>query len=173
MAKLTAKQSEFVRQYLIDLCGAKAAIRAGYSKRNADNIASELLGKTQIKLAVDAAIAKRAEKTGIDALWILKRLAAEANADIADLYDESGCVKSMHEWPLVWRQGLVAGVDVEEVPERGGRIVKIRFSDRVRRLEMLGKHVNVNAFRDQVHHTGLDTLGDRLARAKRRGSEDR
>ena len=35
VAKLTAKQQRFCDEYLIDLDGTKAAIRAGYSKKTA------------------------------------------------------------------------------------------------------------------------------------------
>ena len=37
---LTPKQQRFVEEYLLDLCATRAAIRAGYSPRNADKIAS-------------------------------------------------------------------------------------------------------------------------------------
>lgn len=49
MAKLTAKQQRFCDEYLIDLDGTKAAIRAGYSKKTAGVIASENLKKPNIK----------------------------------------------------------------------------------------------------------------------------
>ena len=40
MAMLTAKQQRFCDEYLVDLNATQAAIRAGYSKKNANNIAS-------------------------------------------------------------------------------------------------------------------------------------
>ena len=49
MAKLTAKQQRFCDEYLIDLNATQAAIRAGYSSKNARNIASENLAKPNIK----------------------------------------------------------------------------------------------------------------------------
>lgn len=49
MAKMTAKQRRFCDEYLIDLNATQAAIRAGYSKKNANNIASENLAKPNIK----------------------------------------------------------------------------------------------------------------------------
>lgn len=41
--KLTPKQEQFVREYLIDLCATQAAIRAGFSESNASRIATQLL----------------------------------------------------------------------------------------------------------------------------------
>ena len=44
---MTEKQKRFVEEYLIDLNAKQAAIRAGYSVKNADKIGSELLGKLE------------------------------------------------------------------------------------------------------------------------------
>lgn len=53
MVKLTAKQRRFCDEYLIDLNATQAAIRAGYSEKNARNIASENLAKPNIKAYID------------------------------------------------------------------------------------------------------------------------
>ena len=44
-AKLTPKQRRFVNEYLIDLNATQAAIRAGYSKKTAQQIGAENLSK--------------------------------------------------------------------------------------------------------------------------------
>ena len=98
-------------------------------------------------------------------------MAAEADADIADLYDEDGAIKPIKEWPKIWRQGLIAGFDVEEIRMDGvamGIVKKIKVSDRIRRLELIGKHVKVNAFAENVKVEITDKLAERLARAKKR-----
>jgi Phage terminase, small subunit len=176
MAELTAKQARFVEEYLIDLNATQAAIRAGYSQKNADGIASQLMAKTQVQAAIDAARANRSEETQINAAWVLKRLAAEAEADLADLYDDTGAIKPIQQWPKIWRQGLVAGVKHQELRDSEGNrtgefIIDVKVSDRIRRLELIGKHIGVNAFQDIVEHKGLDSLADRLARAAKRTSE--
>lgn len=50
---LTAKQQRFVEEYLVDLNATQAAIRAGYSAKNADKIGPELLGKTRVAEAIN------------------------------------------------------------------------------------------------------------------------
>ena len=62
------------------------------------------------------------------------------------------------DWPLIWRQGLVAGLDVETIGEGAGRITKIKLSDRVKRLELIGKHIDVQAFKEKIEHSGGITL---------------
>lgn len=87
---LTAKQQRFVAEYLKDLNGTQAAIRAGYSPKTANEQAARLLANVSVRSSVDEAIAQRSARTEIDADWVLKRLAQGATADLADLYDEHG-----------------------------------------------------------------------------------
>lgn len=154
---LTAKQERFVGEYLIDLNATQAAIRAGYSEKTAKSQGQRLLTNVDVARALSEAQAKRAERTEIDADWVLRRLGEEATADLADILDEAGSIRPIKEWPLIWRQGLVAGLDVHEELVEGhkvGQTVKVKLSDRIKRIELIGKHVNVQAFREQVHSTG-------------------
>lgn len=176
---ITAKEYRFCQEYLIDLNGAQAAIRAGYSRHTARQQGSRLLTDADIISTIDEMKAERSEKTGIDAAWLLKRLAEEAEADILDIYGENGELLPVDEWPLVWRQGLVSSIDVEIIRAPDGTemgiIKKIKVSDRIRRLELIGKHVSVKAFEERVAVTGLDALAERLERAAERmkhGSRD-
>lgn len=157
--RLTAKQQRFVAEYLIDLNATQAAIRAGYSEKTAGSVGFENLRKPEIAAAIEEARSARAERTEVDADWVLRRLVDEADADLADLYGADGELKPVHEWPLIWRKGLVAGLDVEEV-RAGDAIIahirKVKLSDRIKRLELIGKHVSVGAFRERVDHTSSD-----------------
>lgn len=153
---LNDKQAMFVREYLLDLNATQAAIRAGYSAKTAKQQGARLLTNADVAAAVAAAKADRSERTKVDADWLLTRLADEAEADLADLYDpETGTLKPIHQWPLVWRKGLVAGVEVEELFEgRGedrehiGRLRKVKLADRTKVKELIGKHVDVGAFKE-------------------------
>ncbi|SCB55053.1 phage terminase small subunit [Bradyrhizobium shewense] len=176
---LTAKQQRFVQEFLLDLNATRAAIRAGYSAKTAHVQGSQILAHPEIMAAIDAAKLQRSERTEIDADWMLRRLAAEAEADLADLYDANNDLKPIDEWPEIWRQGLVAGVEIDALYEGSsedrrqvGHVKKIKLSDRLRRLELIGKHVHVNAFQDQVAMSGVEGLADRIARAKLRNGSD-
>lgn len=171
---LSEKQQRFVEAYLIDPNATQAAIKAGYSERTARSQGERLLTTVDVSAALDEARAERSEKTKIDAQWVLERLAAEAEADLADIYAEDGAIKPIHEWPKIWRQGLVAGIKHQELRDSDGNrtgefVVDVKVSDRIRRLELIGKHIGVNAFQDVVKHTGLDALADRMERAMKRG----
>lgn len=85
--KLTAKQEMFVKEYLIDLNATQAAIRAGYSAKNADKIGSELLGKTRIHQEIQRAMDARATRLDITADKVLQEIASIAFDDISNYLD--------------------------------------------------------------------------------------
>lgn len=73
-SKLTAKQSMFVKEYLIDLNATQAAIRAGYSEKTAEVIGHENLRKPYIADAIQDAMDKRAERVESEADWVLRTI---------------------------------------------------------------------------------------------------
>ena len=90
---LTPKQQMFVAEYLIDLNGTQAAIRAGYSAKTAYSIAEEILRKPEIVDAIQAGMDRRAKKinlTGEDILANIARLAQKAE----DMDDTSNALRA-------------------------------------------------------------------------------
>ena len=157
---LTHKQQLFVEFYLKHLSGTQAAIDAGYTPANARQHASRLMTKANISAAIERRMAERIAIIGADHTLVLTKLVQELKADVADLFEDNGAFKDVRDWPLVWRQGLVAGVEVHEefdtVNEGGkkrkvliGQTKKVRFSDRTKRLELFGKHTLIRAFSDR------------------------
>jgi phage terminase small subunit len=164
---LNERQRLFILEYLKDLNATQAAIRAGYSKKTADQQSCMLLKHPKVREELDRLKAERSERTRIDADWLLTRLADEANADISDLIDENDAVKPIKDWPPIWRKGLVAGIDVEQMfagsgenRKHIGNTVKVRLSDRVKRLELIGRHIKVGAFEDKLKHNVSEPLAE-------------
>ena len=62
---LTPKRQRFVEEYMRDLNGTQAAIRAGYSPHTAQEQSSRLLSKDIVKQAVEAKQAELSAKTGV------------------------------------------------------------------------------------------------------------
>ncbi len=75
---LTPKQQRFVDEYLIDLNGAAAARRAGYSERTARQVAAENLTKPVIMAAITEAQQKLSQRTELTQDWVLTQLRTEA-----------------------------------------------------------------------------------------------
>lgn len=161
MAKLTDKQELFAREYLKDLNATQAAIRAGYSEKTARSQANRLLTNVDIENRIAELKASRNEEVGIDAAYVLRRLVEIDQMDVLDILNDDGSLKAISLWPKSWRTTLT-GLDIsttilnfnEETAET--ILKKIKWPDKVKNLELLGKHVDVQAFKEQVsnEHTG-------------------
>lgn len=178
--KLTDKQSMFIKQFLIDLNATQAAIRAGYSNRTARSQGQRLLTNVDISKAIDAGKRERLERVKVDADFVLYRLFDIVESDPCDIINEDGGFKSIHDWPLTWRR-MLSAMDIKEITEyqgeaegqvKIGELVKFRFPDKLKALETLGKHVDVQAFVKKVEHSGNINLAERLHRARKRAANN-
>lgn len=162
MQKLTEKQEKACQSLLIE--GDKsAAYRANYNcaKMKPETVhrkAVELFDVPHVAARVDELKLARSERTAIDADYVLKRLVEIDEMDVLDILEESGGVKAISEWPKAWRT-LISGLDVSELMSDDAVIVlkKIKWPDKVKNLELIGKHVEVQAFKDKIEHSGLIT----------------
>ena len=159
MGKLTPRQSMFVKEYLVDLNATQAAIRAGYSPRTAQEQSARLLSKAIVSDAVAAGMAKRAAKVEINADYVLARLAEIDRMDVLDIMNDDMTLKPVSAWPSSWRRYL-SGFDVAEMKDGQdaiGVLKKIKWPDKVKNLELLGKHIGVGAFSEKVQLSGPDS----------------
>lgn len=159
--QLTKKQECFIREYLIDLNATQAAIRAGYSSKTAQPIAAQLLLNVIVVEAIKKALEERAKETKIDADYVLYRLKEIDEMDALDILEDDGNVRPIREWPKIWRQ-FISGFEVVEMMNGkgddkyvAGMLKKIKWPDKTKNLELIGKHVNVGAFRERVEHSGV------------------
>lgn len=166
----TPKESRFVQEYIVDLNGAAAARRAGYSEATAKSIACELLAKPRIQDAITAAMLERAWRTQLTADRVLEGIADLAYYDIAELFADDGSLKPIHEIPQRMRMAI-AGVEVEELwegrgeaRERIGNLHKVKLVDRKGSLELLGRHLKL--FTDKVEHSASASLEDILTASR-------
>ena len=162
MANLTPKQQRFVEEYLIDLNATQAAIRSGYSEKTAQQMGSENLLKPVIAKAIQEAQNKRTEQTQIDAAYVLRRLVEIDQMDVLDIMDDDGNVKPLRDWPKIWRQ-YISNIETISMDDGEGWLKKIKWPDKVKNLELLGRHVSVGAFKDKVEHSGkleIQSLSD-------------
>jgi phage terminase small subunit len=156
MATLTPKQEMFCREYLVDLNATQAAIRAGYSDNTARKIGSENLTKPDVAQRIIDLKSQRNERLEINADYVLRRLVEIDEMDVLDIMRDDMSIKPVSQWPASWRRYL-SGFDLAEMFEgRGeeremvGILKKIKWPDKVRNLELLGKHISVQAFREQA-----------------------
>ena len=140
MAKLTEKQKRFVAEYLVDLNATQAAIRAGYSPKTANRIGSQNLSKVDVQAEIEKRRATLRNKLEITQEKVIEELAAVAFANGAD-------------FAQVTKTGLVRIIPTEDIPQdkrkaiasikEGANGTEIKTYDKVRALELLGKHLGV------------------------------
>lgn len=136
---MTEKQKRFVEEYLIDLNATQAAIRAGYSVKNADKIGSELLGKTGVQKAVSEAIAERSRRTGVNQDRVIRELARIAFSNFSDIVDPDTARirKDATEDDLACIQSI------KIKPNEFGTEREVRLFDKRAALVDLGKHLGM------------------------------
>jgi len=155
--KLSPKQEQFCLEYLIDLNATQAAIRAGYSEKTARQAAARLLSNVNIENRIVGLKNKRSARTEIGADYVLERHKEIDQLDILDIFkpDLSG-FRPLDQWPKAWRTSIT-GLDVSElfdsedgVKTLAGLIKKVKWPDKLRNLELLGKHVDVQAYNEKT-----------------------
>lgn len=117
---MTPKQEKFCVEYLVDLNGTQAAIRAGYSEKTAYSMSNQLLKKLEIKNRINE-LRKKEFKAII-------ATAEEAEAFLAR------AMRGDIEEEVVVTEGVGDGCSE-------ARIIKKRISakDRIKAAELIGK----------------------------------
>ena len=86
------------------------------------------------------------------------------------------CAMSFREWPKIWRTTL-SGFDLSSTIMNMNEdsietiLKKIKWPDKVKNLELIGKHVDVNAFKERMDVNVNVTIADRIAAARKRLKE--
>lgn len=182
---LTPKQSQFVAEYIVDLNGAAAARRAGYSEHTAREIAAQLMAKPEVLAAIEQAKRERIERTEITADRVLQELARLAFSDPRKFYRPDGSMKAPHELDddtaatlasidvIEITNGMaieIPGLDlVDEIePQAHGGglrrqrkalitlVKKAKVFDKVAALGLAMKHLGM--LKEKVEHTGNVTI---------------
>ena len=132
------KHLMFIKEYLVDLNGKRAAIRAGYSAKTAEQQASRLLSNVKIKQQIDKELAKRSEKLDISADWVLSSLKKIAKR----------CMQEEE----------VMKYDSFEKALVGTGEFKFDSSGANKSLELIGKHLKLFTEKQEVEVSGDITI---------------
>ena len=163
MSKLNDKREAFCQEYLVDLNGTQAAIRAGYSEKTANRIASQLLSKLDVQGRIAELMQGRNRSTQIDASYVLTRLKEIDELDVIDiLNDDLNGFKRLSEWPKSWRTSI-SGLDIQTVISGGEEPIeklvrKIKWPDKTKNLELIGRHVDVKAWEKEEASAGDELI---------------
>jgi len=160
--ELTDRERVFVREYLVDLNGTAAAIRAGYAPNSAAKHTHRVFNRPRVKAAIEAAMATRARALEITAENVLREIALLGFANMMDYFTPQEDGTAYVDLSRLTREqaAAITEVQVEEfVSGRGAagrevRRVKIKLADKKGYLELIGKHLGM--FTQRHEHTGKD-----------------
>ncbi len=127
-----------------------------------NNKAYELKNKAHIGARIAVLREERCKRTQIDADYVLKRLRDWDELDPIDILADDGSILPIRQWPKVWRQSI-SGFDVAEIAKAGSDsdavltiLKKIKWPDKVKNLELIGRHVDVQAWKERVEMEVVD-----------------
>lgn len=166
MSKKDEREELFCLEYIKDLNGTRAAIRAGYTENEAGAAvqASRLLKKPKVMARIATLAAEQKAKLKADADTVLIELSRLATVDISEAFDSMGQLKPLHEIPEQVRRAI-SGIEVHEIFDGQGEqksviglAKKVKFYDKNKSLELLGKFHKL--FTEKHEVTGTLTLAD-------------
>lgn len=165
---LTPRETLFVAEYLKSLNATDAAKLAGFSAKTAHSQGPRLLNKPNVKAAIAAGAGAKLEKLKLEGDDVLRELKALGFSNVRKLFNEKGQLMD----PRLLddeTSAAIASIEVEMTPGDGElddgapkpptpTLVKVKFWDKPKSLELLGKYFNLWADR-VVHATdpGNDT----------------
>lgn len=173
MAKLNEKQERFCDEYLVDLNATQAAIRAGYKKTTAYSMGQRLLKKVEVQNKIQQRKLERVQRTEITQDRVIRELVLIAFSNAADyasvvekqavMNDENGLTIPLYDSdgnPVMYRTvEPVLTDDLTEEQKKALSVIKkgrdgfeVKPYDKVRALELLGKHLGM--FTDKVEMSG-------------------
>lgn len=152
---LTDKQKFFCLEYVKDFNGTQAAIRAGYSRKGARQQAVQLLSNPNVQYYLEMTKREREAAVKLDAQFVLGELGKIYHTQVTDILDDEWKLRPLSEWPMICRIVLTPK-EISEIFERNeegqkeliGYLKKINWPDKLKTLEMIGKHTEVKAFID-------------------------
>lgn len=143
MAKLTPKQKAFAAEYLVDLNAAAAATRAGYSERTARAKGYVLLQMPEIQSLIQDGMTRRAKRLEITQDQVVQELAQIAffNATRAArvVNNQYGAQVEFTDTADLTEDERAAIAGIEETKHG----IKVSSYDKIRALELLGRHLGM------------------------------
>ena len=150
-SSLTPKRLRFIDEYMVDLNATQAAIRAGYSKKTAQEQSSRLLSNVMVQQEIERRRADLAEKSRITTEKVVAELGKIGFANMADYLKCNEGGDPYFDYSSLTRDqaAALAEVTVESYVEGKGKdaqsVKKIKFklANKISALDKLGRHLGM------------------------------
>jgi phage terminase small subunit len=141
-AELSAKQKRFCEEYLVDMNGTQAAIRAGYAPKAARIQAVQVLSIEKVQNYLQKLKNEQSKRTGITADLVLKELAAVGFSKITDVLDiDDEDVPLKKNISNKAKSAIQAITSNKKRTEFGvDRTISVKMHNKIGALEKLGTH---------------------------------
>ena len=123
---LSEFEERYCNEYVLDLNGSQAVKRSGYTGPHPRNKAMIFMKRTRVRSRIAELIEIRSQKMKIDAEWVLAQAVEVYNICVAKVEAKNA-------------DGIPLGYD-----SKGAIAI----------LNVIGKHIDVQAFKKSVEHTG-------------------
>lgn len=144
LPKLTDMQERFVTEYLKDLNGKQAAIRAGFSLTSADSYAYELLRLPEVVARIEFDKARLAALSNVSSVKMLAWLKHVQESDYTEAFNVNFELKSKDEIPVELRKLIQSITVIKKATRLGQDIhVKVQFVDKMRSAEIISKYLGM------------------------------
>jgi len=149
MDELTPKIKRFCEEYIKDLNGTQAAIRAGYSEKTANEQSSQLLAKLNVKNYIAELKKNLSDKNEGLAQQVIDELKKLGFSNIQDYIEEENEIKDLTK---INRDKAAAVESIKKTVtefsgagEASGKKTCIQFKlyDKIAALEKLGRHLGI------------------------------
>lgn len=138
---------QFSKEYLIDFNGTKAALRAGYAESGAHVSANRLLNNDKVRSYLSHLITDRSKRTRVTADRVVEEIAKIAFHNVKELLDYFDGNVLFHDLDNMEFPEIIKTIKVKEITnrkgERIGKIAEIIVHDKIKALELLGKHTAI------------------------------
>jgi phage terminase small subunit len=155
---MTARQLRFIEEYLVDMNATQAAIRAGYSPKTANREGPRLLSNAGIAEAIAEGRARLTAKTHVTREWVIERLAQIAGISPRQLMTWGADDVTLRPSADLTDAEAYAVAEVASTATKDGVSLKLKNHDKVRALELLGKHLGLFIEKHQHDVRGQLTL---------------
>ena len=155
--ELTPKKRLFCQEYLKDLNGRKAAIRAGYSERSAQVTASRLMNEVAVSQHIDELMGDRSARVLVTADMLLRELAMLSLSDMTFYrINDDGYVELEDGAPDFAMRCIKKIRRRVRFDDEGNKTIETEFElwDKVSAIRMAGKHIGMFTERHEI--TGPD-----------------
>lgn len=141
--ELTNKQKRFVEEYCVDFNATQAAIRAGYSARNADKIGAQVIGKNWVAEAIQKKIQRLNARTEITAERTLREYARLAYSDMRAYAKWGPGGVTLIDSKELSDDDAVVVAEVIQTWSKDGGSVRFKLHDKKGALDFLAKHLDL------------------------------